>query len=248
MSSDGIQQLAKGQCDRGDIGVCSVIVEPNGERTFYKHHGVERNGFLDQNSISSLVECDGDFILASGYTFELTKQRESALSAWRNLSKQAITIFDPSPVHNRLEQQYLNEILACSSWVSLSENEALEITRRTSTAEASISLADHGPNVVVRSGARGAFVALANSKKAECIPTISVVAVDTTAAGETHIGVMAHALSRGATVPSAVRLANIAAALSTTRHGASTGPHLEALYAAISAVPGVDQTLGKLLR
>jgi ribokinase len=52
------------------------------------------------------------------------------------------------------------------------------------------------------------------------VPGFEVVAVDTTAAGDVHCGALAVALVEGRPLLDAVRFANAAAALSTTRLGA----------------------------
>jgi ribokinase len=50
-------------------------------------------------------------------------------------------------------------------------------------------------------------------------PAISIQAMDTTAAGDCFVGVLAHRLDRGETLQSAVRRASVAAAVCCTRRG-----------------------------
>jgi ribokinase len=62
----------------------------------------------------------------------------------------------------------------------------------------------------------------------EMIPSHTVTAVDTTAAGDCFVGVLAAALDRGATMQAALRRATAAAALCCTRHGSQSSlPHRE---------------------
>lgn len=72
--------------------------------------------------------------------------------------------------------------------------------------------------VLLTLGARGAFVA--GEGAGGLVPGFSVEAVDTTAAGDVHCGSLAVALVEGRPLTEAVRFANAAAALSTTRLGA----------------------------
>ena len=74
-----------------------------------------------------------------------------------------------------------------------------------------------GVAVVVTRGAGGADIASQTGTWHE--PAQRVVAVDTTAAGDCFVGVLAHRLDRGDTLRAAVSRANAAAALCCTRHG-----------------------------
>jgi ribokinase len=79
--------------------------------------------------------------------------------------------------------------------------------------------------IVVRTlGERGAEYA--SDQGWEMIPAHAVTAVDTTAAGDCFVGVLAAALDRGATMQAALRRATAAAALCCTRHGSQSSlPH-----------------------
>ena len=74
-----------------------------------------------------------------------------------------------------------------------------------------------GVSVVLTSGSEGAEIA---SREATWHQAAALVeAVDTTAAGDCFVGVMAHRLDRGATLRCAIRRASVAAALCCTRNG-----------------------------
>jgi ribokinase len=72
--------------------------------------------------------------------------------------------------------------------------------------------------VIITLGARGAF--LADNSEEHFLPSFSVKAIDTTAAGDVFNGVLAVAVAEGLGLPEAVRLANAAAAISVTKLGA----------------------------
>lgn len=74
------------------------------------------------------------------------------------------------------------------------------------------------PCVVVTLGARGCVARLGNNFFVQA--AYAVDAIDTTGAGDTFCGVLVAALSRGDSMPLAMRQANAAAALACTRAGA----------------------------
>jgi ribokinase len=74
-----------------------------------------------------------------------------------------------------------------------------------------------GIAVVLTRGGEGADLASRDAIWHE--PAQPVKAIDTTAAGDCFVGVLAHRLDRGETLPASVRRASIAAALCCTRHG-----------------------------
>ena len=75
-------------------------------------------------------------------------------------------------------------------------------------------------NVIITLGKEGAY--LFNEQVAQLIPSYTVEAVDTTAAGDTFNGALAVALSEGQGIVDGVKFANLAAAVSVTRLGAQS--------------------------
>ncbi|TIS72707.1 MAG: ribokinase, partial [Mesorhizobium sp.] len=121
----------------------------------------------------------------------------------------------------------LDRVLARTSWLSCNIVEAAEIAGPGGVeAIAARLLSNHCPSaegVVIRAGAKGCFVRLADGT-AQAVPGFKVAAVDTNGAGDTHIGAFVSALSRGVPPFEAARYANAAAAVSVTRHGGSSAP------------------------
>jgi ribokinase len=74
-----------------------------------------------------------------------------------------------------------------------------------------------GVAVIVTRGGEGAEVAAPDAIWQEAAHEVAVV--DTTAAGDCFVGVLAHRLDRGETLRDSVRRANVAAALCCMRHG-----------------------------
>lgn len=80
--------------------------------------------------------------------------------------------------------------------------------------------------VILRAGKYGAWLAV-DGGEAEHIASIEVNAVDTNGAGDAHAGTLCAMLAEGVDLAQAIRIANIAAALSTTKFGSATCPDME---------------------
>ncbi len=99
--------------------------------------------------------------------------------------------------------------------------EACALAGLDDEADAARALSEQVGTVVVTRGARGALVARAGDIVAE-VPPHPVTPVDTTGAGDTFTGVLVARLAAGDAESEALRAASVAAALATTRAGAST--------------------------
>jgi ribokinase len=98
------------------------------------------------------------------------------------------------------------------------ESEAAWLAAECGTAADAASLAAALGIAVVRTlGEQGAE--LADAEGTLTVPAHVVEAVDTTAAGDCFMGVLAAAIDRGEPLPQALRRAAVAAALACTRHG-----------------------------
>lgn len=74
--------------------------------------------------------------------------------------------------------------------------------------------------IVIKMGERGAF--MFDGKEYFVYPPENVIPVDTTAAGDVFTAAMTYSYAQNGNIHSAIRMANIAAAISVTRAGAST--------------------------
>lgn len=138
-------------------------------------------------------------------------------------------LFDVSPMVGTASMESLEMVGALDPIWSLNEREAGILAARlgldapdgdrAATAEA---LARRLGPVLVRAGASGSW--FASDDGLIRTPSVPVKPVDTNGAGDAHSGVLAAALARGVALPVALRWANVAGALSTTRRGPATCP------------------------
>lgn len=147
-------------------------------------------------------------------------------------------LFDVSPMVGTASMESLEMVGALDPIWSLNEREAGILAARlgldapdgdrAATAEA---LARRLGPVLVRAGASGSW--FASDDGLIRTPSVPVKPVDTNGAGDAHSGVLAAALARGVALPVALRWANVAGALSTTRRGPATCPTEKEIMAVV---------------
>jgi len=115
-------------------------------------------------------------------------------------------------------------LLELCHWFTPNETEAAFYAANQDAActapQIAISLRAKGArNIVLKRGDQGVYIDCDDSAPIE-IPAMKVLAVDTTAAGDTYNGAFATALMNGEELPACARFASASAALSVTRVGA----------------------------
>lgn len=142
---------------------------------------------------------------------------EAALSlAWAN---RIPTILNPAPAQ-KLERKLLQKV----TYLTPNETEAglltkIEVSDEERGMRAGRALLEMGVgHVIVTLGSRGTL--RVDREREAVIPTISVSAVDTTAAGDAFNGALAYAVGSGMDLDHAIRLAHRAGAFSVTKMGA----------------------------
>ncbi|HEY1761864.1 MAG TPA: PfkB family carbohydrate kinase [Acidimicrobiales bacterium] len=209
-----------------DSGVCVVLVEPDGERTFVTAPGAE--GTLRFSDLDALEIFDGDYVLVSGYNVMYPGSADLVLRWLRELSLGVIVLFDPATRVEDIPSAYLSGVLEVATWLLCNEREATQLTRDDDVRAAAAALASTNDrlNVVVRRGPAGCVVAL-NHGDALVIEGFSIEVVDTNGAGDVHNGVFVAELASGHDALTAARWANAAAAIAVGRLGPATSPTRE---------------------
>lgn len=213
-----------------DQGCCTVLLEPDGERSFVGYPGAE--GAVRAEDLAQIDLSGVTHVLLSGYSLHYPKAAQ-ALVDWVTALPQAITLaFDPSPVVQLLDANLVQHVLRRADWVSANASEAAVLTGQSDPHQAAQALAQGRQGALVRMGADGCL--LAQGAEVQPIAPHSVTPVDTNGAGDTHIGSFLAELSHHGDPLRAARYANIAAALSTLRHGPATPPDRSAVEAILN--------------
>lgn len=219
LAAEGIGVLRPASPD-ADTGFDVALVEPDGERTFVTSLGAETH----PGGWSSVHAVPGDAVYVSGYGLVPS---DTALSEWAAGLPPGVLLFaDPGPLVADIALAVLDPVLARCDWWSCNRREALLMTGLDDPAAAARLLLRRlgrpGAGVLVRSGASGCVLAMADT--VTVVPAPAVEAVDTTGAGDTHAGVFLAGLGSGLTPRDAAGRANAAAALAVTRQGPATAP------------------------
>jgi sugar/nucleoside kinase (ribokinase family) len=232
LTSEGIESPLESNDDL-DCGVCVVLVEPDGERTFITAPGAEST--LRAGDLASLTLNGGDVVLVSGYNVMYRDMDGVVLDWLEELSPDVIVAFDPATRVEDVPAKNLTRILARATWLLCNRAEAAELSGESDPlVAANHLLSAHGSlNVVVRTGGEGCVVAL-RDRAAVAVKGFRTTVVDTTGAGDVHNGVFLAELIRGLDPVDAARYANAAAAMSVAVPGPATSPTRREVEAFIS--------------
>jgi sugar/nucleoside kinase (ribokinase family) len=205
-----------------DQGSCVVIVDRSGERSFITYHGAERE--VDHAHLASLSAASHDVALLTGYSLYKPRSAAAFLSWFPSLARPPLLFFDPGPTVADIPRKALDETMRRADWVSANAAEARVLTGEADAARAAATLSASRQGALVRTGADGCW--LSHGGETVHVPGFAVSTIDTNGAGDAHDGAFIAALLMGLRPLDAARLANAAAAISTTRIGPATSPDL----------------------
>ena len=214
----------------GDQGYCVAMTDARAERTFISTCGAETRGPAD--AFDHLEVSGDDVVYLSGYSLadEASRTALERLAGRLTDARAGCTaLFDVSPMVGSVPMSSLERLSALGPIWSLNEREAGLLADRL---ELRVEAGDHAGvcealsgrlgTVLVRAGEQGSW--FSDGGEACHTPSIPVTPVDTNGAGDAHSGVLAAALARSVDLTTALRWANVAGALTTTRFGPATCP------------------------
>ena len=191
-------------------GTAMILVTESGENAIVVASGANRH--VDAAFVADrLQRIDVQTVLV-----QLETPLESVLECKRRAK---LTILNPAPATDLPPEIYRD-----LDWITPNETEVERLTgiqpNDTESCEAAaLELRSRGVrNVVITLGAKGSYLATAEGSR-HC-PSIEVSVVDSTAAGDAFSGALAMSLNAGMPPERAVRIANCAGALATTKMGA----------------------------
>jgi sugar/nucleoside kinase (ribokinase family) len=220
LATEGITPLRPTPLPGMDQGTCVVLIDAQGERTFIAKEGAD--GVMTDADLAQVRTTPDDWILLSGYALGYAHSRD-ALTRFLAARPRGQLVFDPGPLVASIPAPALKAALEAAAWISANAAEATHLTGLPDPPAAAETLAQGRAGAVVRVGADGCFVATGGNA-ARHIPGHRVTPKDTNGAGDAHVGAFIAAMAEGHDATEAARLANIAAALSTTEEGPSTAP------------------------
>jgi ribokinase len=212
---DGIQIKYIVKDSDAPSGVAMIFVDEKGENSIAVASGANMNLSAEdiQNAADTIASAD-TVLMQLEIPLE-TVQAAAGIAANNNVK----VILNPAPAQT-LPDELLQRVTILTPNESEAENlTGIKVETEAQAADAARALQAKGiETVIITLGARGAYVLSADYEG--LIPSFTVTAVDSTAAGDIFNGVLAVALAEGTPIPDAVRFASAAAALSVTKLGA----------------------------
>ena len=230
LDAEGITYGPDGGDD--DLGVCVVVVDDEGERTFITAPGAELG--LDGALLARLDLRSSDYLYLSGYNLA-HPELASVISPWvRTISEDVVVAFDPGARFADADPAVLASVLDRTDWLlaSASECRALAATPVLEMAAREL-LARVRTGVVVHDGSAGCLVAV--DDEVVRVVGYDVAVVDSNGAGDAHNGVFLAGLAAGLAPADAARRANAAAAMAIESFGPAAAPTGEQLDAWLDA-------------
>ena len=196
-------------------GVALITVDQNGENSIVVASGA--NGTLVPADFDkATAELDESEFVLMQLEIPIPTVEYIARIAARQQKK---VILNPAPATALSNELFRNLFLITPNETEAELLTGIKVTDEQTALKAATVLHEKGVEmVIITLGAAGAF--LLSGEKSELIKAPEVVAVDTTAAGDTFNGALAVALAEGKTIRDAIAFANRAAAISVTRIGA----------------------------
>jgi ribokinase len=218
-------------------GVALITVAADGSNVIVVAAGA--NGTVDPSQLDGFGWAPGDVALCQLEIPLVTV--EAALRGARAAG--ARTLLNPAPATGPLPASLLGLVdvlvpnegeAAILAGGEVPSGAGLERVRVLAAETGGVLAAETGGVVIVTVGERGSILVTAAGEITE-IPAHRVVAVDTTAAGDSYCGALAAALAGGSDLGAAIRRASAAGSLATTREGAvpslPTSAEVDALLA-----------------
>lgn len=198
-------------------GLASILVEDNGRNRIICYPGA--NNALNEADIEESFICYPDAVF-----MQMEIPDEAILETARRANEAGIPVFiDAGPARTDFPLRQLGRVEIFSpNEMEIRTFTGIAPTGEESALRAAIKLSTmvNAKYIVIKWGERGAFIF--DGKEYYMVPAEDVTPVDTTAAGDVFSAVMTYVYMQTGNIVTAVKYANVAAAISVTRPGAST--------------------------
>jgi sugar/nucleoside kinase (ribokinase family) len=227
LEAEGIALLLRdAAAERRDTGFDVVLVDAGGERSFVTAVGAEAG--LTRERLDHVEILATDALAISGYGLLHADNRHAIVERLPRLSPETTVCYDPGPLGHGLPDEIVDAVRRRVDWWSCNEREASLATGCADPAEAAVALRAllQRGSVVIRMGMSGCLLAERGSAVVH-VPGVPVTIVDTTGAGDAHLGAFIAALAAGRDAQAAARRANVVAAFTVARRGPASSPTAE---------------------
>ncbi|WP_401000736.1 ribokinase [Agromyces sp. GXQ0307] len=210
-----VRRMAAEGIDTGGVtrrstatGTAHIAVTDDGENSIVVVPGA--------NAANELSDVDRASIAGSAYLVVQLERPSALLREAMGFARAngVATVLTPAPVDG-----HAASLVELADILVPNEGEAKELAGTDDAESAAIALSRTAGTVIVTLGARGAIVAQ-QGRITGHVPARPVTPVDTTAAGDTFVGVLVAALADGVELLDALSTATAAAAITVTRSGA----------------------------
>jgi ribokinase len=215
LRTEGVDCEGLNTSSKAPTGSAQILVEENGQNIIVVSPGANRLVTPEDLDRHRRTIAEADIVL-----FQLEIPRETVLHGIRLAAEEGtVAMLNPSPVLTDLPWADMG-----LGYLVLNEIEAAEISGiacvdRQGVERAAEAILKLGVRRVVMTRGSDATL-LAAPGETTWAPAASVEPVDTVGAGDCFTGALAVALTEGMPTDEALRFANCAGALATTRHGA----------------------------
>ena len=232
--NEGIQLAVAPRGDQ-DLGVCVVLVDGSGERTFVTSPGAELT--LDDDDLAGVDLVEGDVVYVSGYNVVYPEVAD-VVSRWLGaLPGGVVVAFDPGPRAADIATDLMSAVLGRTDWLLCNAAEARLVSGLEDVVDCAQALREHWgfERVVVRDGARGCVGV--TSDGIVRVPGFEARVIDTNGAGDVHNGVVMAELLNATPFDETLLRANAAAAIAIATFGPATCPTRDRVDALMGAQP-----------
>lgn len=233
--NEGIQ-LALSSRGNIDLGVCVVLVDQTGERTFVTSPGAELT--LQTEDLAGVSPVRGDVVYVSGYNVVYPEVAQLVSEWLSSLPGEVIVAFDPGPRSADIEPEIMARVIERTDWLLCNISEAKLWCASDDAGECAGELLSRGDHslVVVRDGSRGC--AGVHGDGLVRAAGFDAQVVDTNGAGDVHNGVLIAERLMGNSFEEALLRANAAASIAIESFGPATCPTRNLVDALLIAQPG----------
>lgn len=212
-----------------ETGRCIVLVTPDGERSMNTYLGVTE--FLTADDIDPAQMAEAEWIYLEGYRFDGPDSHAAfakAIEATRSSNgKVSLTLSDPFCI-SRHRDAFRDMIRDGVDLLFCNKAEALAMVQRDDFEAARAELAAEVDILAVTDSENGCFIH--QGDQSWHVPATPVEIVDATGAGDAFAGAFLWAITHGADLPTAGKMANVAAGSVIQHIGPRPEANLTALF------------------